>query len=203
MVTVPDGFEFLGDHAALDFINTCEGRGSYADDRLGSPEATRAWLQRAGLIPETSFGVWPPDARILWDEARRLREAILAVVERFSRGAPVAEQDLTVLNRTLAKAVSTRRIESGDGGYALRERALPGGPASCLAPLALAAAELLADGDSRRVRRCAGPECGLWFYDTSRNGSRRWCSMDRCGNRAKVAAHYRRKKAASTPRSFS
>ncbi|MCZ0991112.1 CGNR zinc finger domain-containing protein [Streptomyces diastatochromogenes] len=39
-----------------------------------------------------------------------------------------------------------------------------------------------------RVRDCAGPTCGALFLDTSRPGTRRWCSMDTCGNRAKKQA---------------
>jgi predicted RNA-binding Zn ribbon-like protein len=44
-----------------------------------------------------------------------------------------------------------------------------------------------------RIRRCDHPDCVLWFLDTSRNGTRRWCSMERCGNRAKAKRHYERK----------
>ena len=65
-------------------------------------------------------------------------------------------------------------------------------PLGLLEPVARAALELVTQGDRARLRQCDADDCGLWFYDTSRNGSRRWCSMARCGNRAKVAAHYRR-----------
>ena len=59
--------------------------------------------------------------------------------------------------------------------------------------LALAAAALRAtELDRSRVRRCANPRCGLLFYDTTKNNSRRWCAMAACGNRAKARTHYRR-----------
>lgn len=48
-----------------------------------------------------------------------------------------------------------------------------------------------------RLRRCAHPACVLYFYDTSRNGTRRWCSMDVCGNRAKAGRHYARARRAA------
>ena len=38
------------------------------------------------------------------------------------------------------------------------------------------------------------PACVLWFYDTTRNGTRRWCFMAICGNRAKAHRHYDRVK---------
>ncbi|MCX4525888.1 MULTISPECIES: CGNR zinc finger domain-containing protein [unclassified Streptomyces] len=43
-----------------------------------------------------------------------------------------------------------------------------------------------------RIRECASPACVLHFHDTSRNGTRRWCSMAACGNRAKASRHYAR-----------
>lgn len=46
--------------------------------------------------------------------------------------------------------------------------------------------------DPERIRRCANAECILHFFDTSKNGARRWCSMAGCGNRAKAARHYDR-----------
>ncbi|MEV5575344.1 CGNR zinc finger domain-containing protein [Spirillospora sp. NPDC052269] len=57
------------------------------------------------------------------------------------------------------------------------------------APAWIAAADLVRLYGERpeRVRKCANPDCVLWFYDLTKNGSRRWCSMDVCGNRAKTA----------------
>src|SRR5207237_9143538 len=65
------------------------------------------------------------------------------------------------------------------------------------------AAELITQGDPRRLRKCANPTCRLMFYDTSKSGRRRWCSMQLCGGRAKVRAFYQRRRAvtkrAATP----
>jgi predicted RNA-binding Zn ribbon-like protein len=59
--------------------------------------------------------------------------------------------------------------------------------------VARSAVELHTDGDQRRVRECPGAgDCGWLFYDTSRNGSRRWCSMEGCGSRVKMRRHYAR-----------
>lgn len=56
--------------------------------------------------------------------------------------------------------------------------------------------DLAADGQATRLSRCSADDCGLVFYDSSRGGTRRWCSMQRCGNRAKVRAHRARRAAA-------
>jgi predicted RNA-binding Zn ribbon-like protein len=86
-------------------------------------------------------------------------------------------------------------VKAAGATAALREDAEVRMPLGLLTPVAAAAAKLLASGNRERLRRCAAADCGLWFYDTSRGGKRRWCSMARCGNRAKVAAHYRRARA--------
>ena len=62
-----------------------------------------------------------------------------------------------------------------------------------LAPVARSAAWLLEHGDPTLVRRCGGSGCVLLFYDTTKNHSRRWCSMEGCGSRAKAGAYYRRR----------
>ncbi|KQO63664.1 CGNR zinc finger domain-containing protein [Curtobacterium sp. Leaf261] len=55
--------------------------------------------------------------------------------------------------------------------------------------------DVAADGSPTRLSRCSAPDCGLVFYDSSRGGTRRWCAMQRCGNRAKVRAHRARQAA--------
>ena len=70
-------------------------------------------------------------------------------------------------------------------------------PPRLLAPLADSASELLCGGDASRVHRCGNPKCVLYFYDTTRNRRRRFCTPEGCGNRVKAAARYRRSKAGS------
>jgi predicted RNA-binding Zn ribbon-like protein len=63
----------------------------------------------------------------------------------------------------------------------------PRQPEDLFAPLANSTAALFAHADRNRVRKCA--QCVLHFHDTSKKGTRRWCSMQLCGNRIKVAAY--------------
>jgi predicted RNA-binding Zn ribbon-like protein len=65
-----------------------------------------------------------------------------------------------------------------------------------LSTIARDAIDLLAHEDPRRVRECAAEDCSLLFHDASRPGSRRWCSMAGCGNRAKTT-RYRSRHAVS------
>jgi predicted RNA-binding Zn ribbon-like protein len=73
-------------------------------------------------------------------------------------------------------------------GFVAREESL----VWLLAAIARSGAELIAEGASQNLKRCANPECPILFYDDSRTHRRRWCSMALCGNRSKVAAFARR-----------
>ncbi len=196
-MTSPE-FPFDGDHLALDFLNTLPRRAEGARDLLASPADVAAWLARAGILTEGDalrLQASPPVARVLEIEARGLRAALAELVEAFARGTHLPEPAVWALNRVL-EARRTRVVVDVVGANAtLREDAEARIPLGLLTPVAAAAAELLASRDRTRLRRCAATDCGLWFYDTSRGGKRRWCSMARCGNRAKVAAHYRRARA--------
>jgi predicted RNA-binding Zn ribbon-like protein len=63
-----------------------------------------------------------------------------------------------------------------------------------VAAFARDAVELLTGPLAARVRQCDGVRCGLVFVDTSRPGRRRWCSMEHCGNRAKLRAYRDRRR---------
>lgn len=70
-----------------------------------------------------------------------------------------------------------------------------------LAPVVRAAAELLTSADAARVRECDLETCSWLFLDRSKNGTRRWCDMSVCGNRAKARRHYARERKAARRKS--
>ncbi|HEU4585216.1 MAG TPA: CGNR zinc finger domain-containing protein [Gemmatimonadaceae bacterium] len=79
--------------------------------------------------------------------------------------------------------------------FARHARLMDSTPFRLLASLADSASELLCGGgDPSRVHRCGNPKCVLYFYDTTRNRRRLFCSPEGCGNRVKAAARYRRSK---------
>ncbi len=60
-------------------------------------------------------------------------------------------------------------------------------------PIVSSAIELLTSHDLRRVKECPGAgDCGWLFFDTSKNGTRHWCSMEGCGSRVKMRRQYAR-----------
>lgn len=178
-------FRQLGDHIALDMINTVEQGDAGPLDRWQSDADVRAWLALSGLAPGQAAA-----PKGLLEGARDLREAVRALVAQRKAGGPLK---LTALNRALAAGGSHLALAETDGGGLELARHYPSQTAAqWLVPAAEAAAELLAHGDFGLVRKCESDACSLWFYDRTRSHRRRWCSMALCGNRHKVAAFRQR-----------
>lgn len=184
---------------ALDFANTAGVPGRRRPDAWRTPADLLAWLDARVVEP---LGLEPsrasfPDAVLLFGEARRLREHVGHALEAFRRTERVPSDALHGIDRVLAASRVSRRLVSGPAGTELVEVETGSDPLSALVPVALAAARLLTTEEPKRLRRCASADCSEWFLDTSKAGRRKWCSMGRCGNRAKAARH-RRKLAASS-----
>jgi predicted RNA-binding Zn ribbon-like protein len=117
-------------------------------------------------------------------EAKSLREAIWQCADARADGRPLPREPSAEINRLASRPPLIPQIRGRDRrGWAE--------PITCrqvLSTMARDAIELFTGSTANRIRRCAGTNCSLIFVDTSRPGRRRWCSMERCGNRAKVNA---------------
>lgn len=185
-------FLFLGNHLCLDFLNTELIEHGRRTDRLRDARDLAAWLRRAGILGrEAQAGFARKEGPRLLRRAKALRAALRRIADALATGRPVPAPVIAAINRELRGAWSFQELARTAKGYEIRTRS-QGSAASLLAPIAQSAAELLAGEGASRVRRCGNPACILYFYDTTRSHTRRWCSMAGCGNRMKVAAHYRR-----------
>jgi len=183
----------LGDHPALDILNTVVRVDGELVDFLQSDRDVVLWLARVGWPLESELTNLRPSALLHF--ARTLREEIRALVEGRKAGKRL---DVGALNAFLAEARShLELVPDKEGGLRLERRWKRGTPEQALAPLAESAADLLATADFNLVRRCEDEECVLWFYDRTRSHHRRWCSMATCGNRHKVAAFRKRQQGSS------
>jgi predicted RNA-binding Zn ribbon-like protein len=185
-------FFWIGNHPGLDFLNTA------AADDSGDPlellddfSALTSWLRESGLTTPSVLRQVHIDQRdelVAW--ARRLRAAGRAMLDPEARRTT----RVRALDPIVAEVPVRLAYRSANGDRP---------PVDAVEPvdrvrLALALAVLDATRlDPERVRRCGRPGCVLLFYDTSKNGTRRWCDMAVCGNRAKAAAHYERRRARS------
>lgn len=182
-------FVFLGGHIALDFVNTVVVEGGRAVDRVSTPEDLAAWVAASSLGAE--FG--PPTELDpgVYALAIGLRGALKAGFDALLAEQPLPAATLATLNAILRAGPGSelRPLPSGRLRHALRvDLRRDAGPLPWL--LADASATLLASDRTGLLRRCANHDtCVLMFLDTSRSHTRRWCSMELCGNRSKVAAH--------------
>jgi predicted RNA-binding Zn ribbon-like protein len=178
----------VADHLALELLNTVFGLNGELVDSLQSDKDVLRWLADFGWPVKDNFANSKPET--LLHSARTLREAIRKLVE--TRKA-CKRADVAHFNAFLAESQSHLKLSPGKGGIVNLEREWKQRtPEEILAPVAEAAAELLATGDFNLVRHCEDSECVLWFYDRTRSHHRRWCSMATCGNRNKVAAFRQR-----------
>ena len=103
--------------------------------------------------------------------------------------------DLTAINACFAEAVAQARIVPDADGFRWEWSEEPAALHGMLWPIAWSAAHVLQEPQTlRRVRECASDSCSWLFMDMSKNGSRRWCSMESCGNRAKAHRHRARQR---------
>lgn len=193
-------FHWLGNLPCLDFVNTEAMSGGERVDLLEGFGGVVRWLGEAGLLAEAggraALERWEGKAEGVHAlrQALVFRQGLRRTVERLSEGKSPAADDIELINRILAERVTHGRVVRKAGGYALTQVAEHESALQLLAPVAESAAWLLTEGDPALLRRCENPECILYFYDTTRNGRRRWCSMAACGSRAKAAAYYRRQR---------
>ena len=188
-------FHFIGDELCLDFINTEVVDQDKRVDLLGSFDDLIAWYAEAGVVDAAQarrLASGDGGARALKD-ARQFRAMLREMVERLTEGrTSVPQATLDQLNRALRVREGYSEIVRTKDGYDTRFQPRLDEPAHLLVAVAESAARLLSEGDLTLLRKCQNPRCILYFYDTTKNHRRRWCSMAGCGNRAKVAAFYQR-----------
>lgn len=188
-----DEFLFLGNHVALDFLNTYPVQNGEAVELLPDFDALLRWFQAAGLLSSSkATGLrhqWGESARArhVIEVMRELRERLRKEVLARERGGIVHRAVIDELNHLMAAHPMLTRLKASGSESTTELWFDPHQPEDLFAPLAHSAAMLFADVDRNRLRKCA--QCVLHFYDTSKKGTRRWCSMQLCGNRLKVAAY--------------
>jgi predicted RNA-binding Zn ribbon-like protein len=188
--------------ACLAFANTLGWRGRAAPvETLGDFDNLLGWIaDGTGLAPAAvqALESWARDhprmAAELFSEALALREVIYRVFSALACGDPVSDQDLAGLNAALADVPPRDRLARAGAGYAWRIEPARITASALLAPVVWSAGDLIAGGRLERVRLCANEQCLWLFLDESKAGTRRWCNMASCGNRAKARRHYLRTK---------
>jgi predicted RNA-binding Zn ribbon-like protein len=185
----------------LSFVNTLSGRPTAAPiERLISYDALVEWAREAGVLkPDDAERLAArgrrraDDAARIVQRARELRERLHETLVSTSQGRMPAATTLDALGAELSRWYPHGRlVPDGEclqwayGGTDELDRPLW--------EIARATARLVTSPRLMRIRACAAADCGWWFLDDTKNGSRRWCDMKICGNRDKVRRFRARQK---------
>jgi predicted RNA-binding Zn ribbon-like protein len=191
----------VGGRLSLDFLNTVHPRhGPGRHDWLPDYAALLDWAADGSVAVPSGVpalrrmaGSEPTAAALAHAQVQAFRESLYRVFAASLRGLPVTTAGLASVNAVLRDATDHHVLVAGRGG-GVRDGWSPSDDlAQVLWPIAIDAWDVLTEAALDRVRECpGGGGCGRLFLDTSRSGTRRWCDMRTCGNRAKARAHYAR-----------
>ncbi|TAL11800.1 MAG: hypothetical protein EPO02_03610 [Nitrospirae bacterium] len=197
----PDkNFLFVGNQTCLDFINTQMIQQGRLVDLLEDFSDLMAWMVQARILDagdaKEAIRKWGGRREGLrtFAHARELRATLREMAGRIAAGQAVPQSAIEAINGLLRHRLGYAQLTKTSGGFERRFHVEAGEAIHLLAPIAESASDLLAHCDRALIKKCKNRACILFFYDTTKNHARHWCSMSICGNRMKVAEHYRRKR---------
>ncbi|MBI1278993.1 MAG: hypothetical protein GC179_12765 [Anaerolineaceae bacterium] len=190
----------LQERLCLDFVNTSDEHPSQPNaDYLTSYAHLLEWSVYSKTISQEQAkqlhqlaGQYPEKA----DEALRfaisVRETLFSVLDAAAENRQPDMTAMQAFNGILARAMSHLHMTPTSDNFCwtcvLDENDLE----TMIWPVVWSTAELMTSHDLHYLRECASDDCEWLFLDTSKNHSRRWCSMTSCGNRSKARTHYQR-----------
>jgi predicted RNA-binding Zn ribbon-like protein len=193
-----DGFLFVANHIILDLLNTKPVLAGGSTELLPDVRALQRWMIASGTVTSTkdkaALRDWrnSPELEIFLKELIGFRERLRDVVLGIENRKCPSEAFLSEVNGLLLRYPLHTSLCKRGGGVIREPYIELRKPADLWTPIVDATADLMANGESSRIRKCE--TCVVHFFDTSKKGSRRWCSMNICGNKLKVAAYQRRKR---------
>jgi predicted RNA-binding Zn ribbon-like protein len=193
-----DGFLFVANRPILDLLNTKPVLADGLMELLPDVRALERWLIASRMVtsPKTKAIVrsWrhSTEATDFLKQLIAFRERLREAVMRIENGSSPTDAFLTEVNSLLLQHPRHTSLHKRDGIVVREPLFEPSKPTDLWEPIIDATADLLAETESSRIRKCES--CVVHFFDTSKKGSRRWCSMNICGNKLKVAAYQRRKR---------
>jgi predicted RNA-binding Zn ribbon-like protein len=189
------GFIFVGDHPAIDFGNTQSlSQGQWIEHLRVWPDVVD-WLSLAGLSTESGLQISTSRSAEAVKSVVRLRDAWRVELAKLVEGGRVRADFVRQLNQNLEPDVFSETLQrSGKNAFqVVRTASWLRGDKLALATLSRQIAHFLAEANFDCLHRCANTtSCVLYFYDTTKNHRRQWCSTAGCGNRHKVAEFRKR-----------
>jgi predicted RNA-binding Zn ribbon-like protein len=193
-----DGFLFLGNRPILDLLNTRPVLEGTPTELLPDVRALERWLIASRMVTapgaKAALRAWrhSPQAEDFLRQLLAFREKLRASVLRMEAGSGPADDFLAEVNALLLQHPLPAQLHRRQATIVREAVQVLRRPSDLWAQLAAATADLLTERDTSRLRKCES--CEVHFFDVSKKGSRRWCSMSICGNKRKVAAYRNRKR---------
>jgi predicted RNA-binding Zn ribbon-like protein len=192
-----DGFLFVGNQPALDLLNTELIDAGQTVELLPDVPALARWFASAGLVKAAEAGKALRDPVASERFRRKLlafRSLLRQAVLHLEAGEAPGAEFLAELNRLLEKHPTRLSVEWRAGQAKVNAICAAAQPEDLWEVIAAASAALFTEVPVSRLRKCE--TCVVHFHDVSKKGTRRWCSMNLCGNKVKVAAYQSRQRKA-------
>ncbi len=197
-----DEIRLDGGILCLDFVNTVHDRiRKPVRDYFNNAEDIVRWGKRTGILNDTSYELLNKkidsallDEALFYSKALELRELLYGIFSKIVRKITLSGEELKSFNEYLTvyyNSIAIKYIESKlTESWKWKGEDLN----RILLLVVRSARDLLLSERLDRVKEC--PNCGWLFFDTTKNGKRRWCSMKSCGSSVKALDYYYRKKKA-------
>jgi predicted RNA-binding Zn ribbon-like protein len=181
-------FIFVGEHRALDFANTFVMTNGEERDYLRTWADMVDWFSLTGLSVDRDLKLSAARGAEALKSVVELRQTWKAELVRLISGDKASGEFIERLNLLLADSFDEKLDLEGKNGFRLvRSVSQLHGKKLALAILGRQIAVFLAESNLSYLHRCANTtSCRLYFYDTTKNHRRQWCSAATCGNRHKV-----------------
>jgi predicted RNA-binding Zn ribbon-like protein len=185
--------------AALAFANTACPDGACHVDSRDLSDVLGAVSESGAIGSETAQRLIreyadKPEGKRAVETILAFRDVVVGVLDALRAGGPVPHELLDGINKELARCGCARKLVRNGTGYRTETIYQVNAPQDVLMPIAHSLAEILTSAPADRLKQCREERCSCYFIDTSKNATRSWCSMQRCGNRQKVANYYRRER---------
>ena len=198
-----DGFLFVANRPSLDLLNTKPVLADRPTELLSDVRALERWLIASGMVSSVRDKArargWrnSAEAEAFLNQLIAFRERLREAVLRIESGTLPSDVFVSEVNSLLLQYPRPIALRKREGKLVRETNVELHKPADLWGRIVDATADLLVETESSRIRKCES--CVVHFFDTSKKGSRRWCSMNICGNKLKVAAYQHRKRATGHP----
>jgi predicted RNA-binding Zn ribbon-like protein len=195
-----DTMRLDGGLLCLDFINSVHGRHEQPlRDYFSGIHDLIHWAKRLGVIDSktekkltAASESQPAKSLQFFNDAIAFRELMFVIFRNIISEKKVPAAQLKKYNDMLKIYFPYLQIKQSGQGFEEQWLLDETDFKRLLAPILNDSYETLLSDKLRRIKECSN--CGWLFYDTTKNGKRRWCSMQTCGSNVKALDWYYRQK---------